>query len=86
MEKWLIVLLGDQLSPSMLDFADRKTDHIMMAEVASEATYVAHHKKKIVYHFAAMRHFAEELRADGWTVLYPIFLMQQAIRRFKQRD
>ena len=70
MEKRLIVLLGDQLSPSLLHFADRKTDQIMMAEVASEATYVAHHKKKIVYHFAAMRHFAEELRADGWTVLY----------------
>ena len=70
MNKRLIVLLGDQLSSSLLRFADRKTDHIMMAEVVSEATYVAHHKKKIAYHFAAMRHFADELRADGWTVLY----------------
>ena len=70
MDTRLIVLLGDQLSPSLLRFADRKTDHIMMAEVVSEATYVAHHKKKIAYHFAAMRHFADELRADGWKVLY----------------
>jgi hypothetical protein len=46
MNKRLIVLLGDQRSPSLLRFADRKTDHIMMAEVVSEATYVAHHKKR----------------------------------------
>ena len=70
MDTRLIVLLGDQLSPSLLRFADRKADHIMMAEVVSEATYVAHHEKKIAYHFAAMRHFADELRADGWKVLY----------------
>ena len=38
MEKRLIVLLGDQLSPSLLHFADRKTDQVMMAEVASEAS------------------------------------------------
>ena len=66
----LIVLLGDQLSPSLLRFADQKTDQVMMAEVLGEATYVAHHKKKIAFHFAAMRHFAKELRADGWTVSY----------------
>ena len=54
----LIILLGDQLSKSLLDFADRDNDCIMMAEVVSEATYVMHHKKKIAFHFAAMRHFA----------------------------
>ena len=41
-----------------------------MAEVAQEATYVRHHKKKIAFLFAAMRHFAAELRDDGWTVDY----------------
>ncbi len=41
-----------------------------MAEVQSEATYVKHHKKKIAFVFSAMRHFAEELRAAGWTVHY----------------
>ena len=35
-----------------------------------EATYVRHHKKKIAFLFAAMRHFAEELRAIGWRVVY----------------
>ena len=66
----LIFLLGDQLSKSLLDFADRDNDCIMMAEVASEATYVMHHKKKIAFHFAAMRHFAAELRKEGWVVHY----------------
>jgi deoxyribodipyrimidine photolyase-related protein len=41
-----------------------------MAEVHEEATYVRHHKKKIAFLFSAMRHFAEELRADGWRVEY----------------
>jgi len=41
-----------------------------MAEVAGEATYVRHHKKKIAFVFSAMRHFAEELTQSGWTVDY----------------
>ena len=41
-----------------------------MAEVATEATYVKHHKKKIAFIFSAMRHFAEELREIGWSVVY----------------
>lgn len=41
-----------------------------MAEVMAEASYVPHHKKKIAFVFAAMRHFAEELRAEGWKVDY----------------
>jgi len=41
-----------------------------MAEVMAEASYVPHHKKKIAFVFSAMRHFAEELRADGWQVDY----------------
>ncbi len=41
-----------------------------MAEVMAEATYVRHHKKKIAFLFAAMRHHAEALRAAGWTVDY----------------
>lgn len=41
-----------------------------MAEVAEEATYVRHHKKKIAFLFSAMRHFAERLRAEGWRIDY----------------
>ncbi len=68
----IIVILGDQLSPNLssLDGADKATSVILMAEVAAEATYVKHHKKKIAFVFSAMRHFASELRTAGWTVHY----------------
>ena len=68
----LVLVLGDQLSPdlSALAEADRNSDIVVMAEVRDEATYVRHHKKKIAFTFSAMRHFAEDLRADGWTVAY----------------
>ncbi len=72
MIKNIIVILGDQLSPSIssLTQADKSASVILMAEVATEATYVKHHKKKIAFLFSAMRHFAAELRAAGWTVHY----------------
>jgi deoxyribodipyrimidine photolyase-related protein len=41
-----------------------------MMEVWDEATYVKHHKQKIVLIFSAMRHFAAELAAEGWKVDY----------------
>ncbi|MEQ8739309.1 MAG: cryptochrome/photolyase family protein, partial [Hoeflea sp.] len=65
-------VLGDQLSRqvSSLADADPQNDVIFMAEVMDEATSVRHHKKKIVFLFSAMRHFAEELRKDGYTVDY----------------
>ena len=43
---------------------------VLMAEVHEEATYAAHHKKKIAFIFSAMRHFARVLQADGWRVDY----------------
>nr|WP_255567019.1 cryptochrome/photolyase family protein [Hyphomonas sp. GM-8P] len=62
--------MGDQLSPSIssLKAASRDSARILMAEVMEEASYVPHHKKKIAFLFSAMRHFAENLREDGWTV------------------
>ncbi|MFM5913762.1 MAG: cryptochrome/photolyase family protein [Chakrabartia godavariana] len=68
----LILILGDQLSPglSALRQGDPATDIVLMAEVMEEASYVRHHRKKIAVVFAAMRHFAEELRGLGWTVDY----------------
>ena len=55
----LCVLLGDQLSLNMssLQHIDKARDHVLMAEVKEEATYVKHHKKKIAFIFSAMRHF-----------------------------
>jgi deoxyribodipyrimidine photolyase-related protein len=68
----LVVVLGDQLSRNLSSLAacDRSCDLILMCEVVEEATYVRHHKKKIILLFSAMRHFAEELRTWGWAVAY----------------
>ena len=68
----LVLVLGDQLTPALsaLRAAPREGTVVLMAEVMAEATYVRHHPKKIALVFAAMRHFAQELRADGWTVDY----------------
>ena len=68
----LIPVLGDQLSHGLASLrdADRDSSVVLLMEVAEETTYVRHHKAKIVLILSAMRHFAEELRADGWTVDY----------------
>ncbi len=68
----LIPILGDQLTHGLasLRSANKAQDTVLMMEVADETTYVRHHKAKIVLILAAMRHFAAELRADGWTIDY----------------
>ncbi|MEM9426556.1 MAG: cryptochrome/photolyase family protein [Pseudomonadota bacterium] len=68
----LILVLGDQLTDTVASIreGDPAEDVVVMAEVADEAAYVPHHPKKIAFCFAAMRHFAEELRDAGWTVDY----------------
>lgn len=71
MTKKLTLILGDQLSLNNQALANtRANDIILMAEVASEAGYVPHHKHKIALIFSAMRHFSEHLRSLGFQVLY----------------
>lgn len=68
----LVLILGDQLSRdiSALNDFDKDKDHILMCEVSDEATYVKHHKKKIAFLFSAMRHFAKDLKDDGYNIHY----------------
>lgn len=68
----MIVVLGDQLSLNLasLRSADRSRDIVVMGEILDETRYAAHHKKKLVFVLSAMRHFADALRNDGWTVDY----------------
>jgi len=68
----LIPIFADQLSFNLSSLADADPADtvILMMEVVEEATYVRHHKRKIAFLFSAMRHHAEALRADGWTVDY----------------
>ena len=83
--KRLILILGDQLSRTVSSLKDaRKTkDVIVMGELAQEASYVRHHKKKIAFVFSAMRHFAEELKKDGYQVDYQHYGRKNAARSFR---
>ena len=67
----LIVILADQLSPALPSLREAKGDDvILLAEVKQEASYVKHHKHKIILLFSAMRHFAEVLRQQDRNVIY----------------
>ena len=68
----LRLILADQLSDTLasLRAANQQQDWLVFCEVASEASYVKHHQKKIALLFSAMRHFAEQLRRQGWQVHY----------------
>ncbi|KTD27196.1 MULTISPECIES: cryptochrome/photolyase family protein [Legionella] len=68
----LCLILGDQLTKSLPSLTEisRDRDVILMCEVVEEATYVPHHPKKIAFLFSAMRHFAEELKDQGYKVRY----------------
>ncbi|MDP5306591.1 cryptochrome/photolyase family protein [Paracoccus spongiarum] len=68
----LRLVLGDHLSRdlSALSDLDPGRDVVLMVEVADEARHVRHHKQKIALILAAMRHFAQDLAAEGVTVDY----------------
>jgi len=71
MSKPLILVLGDQLSPSMASLQDLPDSAVVaLCEVDEEGRYVPHHPQKIAMMFAAMRHFAIELEASGVQVHY----------------
>lgn len=68
----LIPIFADQLSSgiSALDGADKAKVKILMMEVDEEAATVQHHRKKLVFLFSAMRHFAQTLEHEGYDVDY----------------
>ncbi len=68
----LRVVLGDQLTRSLSSLADLDParDSVLMIEAQEEATYAPHHKQKIALILSAMRHFAQDLRAEGVAVDY----------------
>src|SRR5690606_6033848 len=67
-------ILGDQLNPqhSWFQQVDRQVVYVLM-EVRQETDYVLHHAQKILAIFAAMRDFAQQLRAAGHRVRYVTF-------------
>ena len=67
----LILILGDQLSPAIASLRQwQQGDVVLLAEVQAEASYVGHHKHKIVLIFSAMRHFSATLQQQGFAVCY----------------
>ncbi|WP_371345718.1 cryptochrome/photolyase family protein [Ancylobacter sp. IITR112] len=72
MSPHLRFVLGDQLTREVSSLADLDParDIVLMVEVEVEARYVPHHQQKIAFLLAAMRHFAQALRAEGIRVDY----------------
>lgn len=63
--------MGDQLNikHSWFEQANDEICYVLM-EMRQETDYVKHHVQKVVGFFAAMRAFAEELKAKGHEVIY----------------
>ena len=68
----LVVVLGDQLdrNSAIFDDFDPTGDVLWMAEVRGESTHVPSHKARTALFLSAMRHFRDEQRRLGRTVLY----------------
>ena len=68
----LLVVFGDQLDPSVLSRLDLDParDALWMAEVKEEITRVPSHKRRIALFLAAMRHYRDARRSEGFTVHY----------------
>jgi deoxyribodipyrimidine photolyase-related protein len=68
----LVLVLGDQLDldAAAFDGFDAAQDAVWMAEVAEESTHVWSSKPRTVLFLAAMRHFAQALRAGGRPLHY----------------
>ena len=69
--KTLRLVLGDQLNSehSWFSAVDSSITYVLM-EIRSETDYAQHHIQKVLGFFAAMRQFAEDLKAQGHDVLY----------------
>jgi deoxyribodipyrimidine photolyase-related protein len=68
----LVLILGDQLDhqSSAFEGFDPQQDAVLMIEALEESTHVWSHKIRTTLFLSAMRHFAHELQARGWPVIY----------------
>lgn len=68
----LVLLLGDQLSKDTPALRDASLDDtvVAMAEVPAEIERYPNHKQRVAMFLSAMRHFRDELRQRGFTVVY----------------
>ena len=71
-----IWILGDRLTIKQLSLSNNQNNKQQTPVIFIESNnYVRqrpYHRQKLVLIWSAMRHFAEELKADGWQVTYEI--------------
>ena len=70
----LVLVLGDQLNrdSAALDGFDPAVDVVWMAEERHESLRVPSSRIRTAMFLAAMRHFRDDLRAEGWQVDYQL--------------
>jgi len=85
--KKLILILGDQLDVDSAALKDinPETDEILMVESANEAQHVWSHKARIVLFLSAMRHFAEYLKSQGFSLAYIKHSPQSIVEELKSK-
>jgi deoxyribodipyrimidine photolyase-related protein len=68
----LVLILGDQLNreASAWDGFDPAQDLVWMCEARTEATHVPSSRQRTALFLSAMRHFAQQLRAEGVPLRY----------------
>ena len=71
-----IWILGDRLTTKQLSLQNNQDDKeqtpVIFIESSNYVKQRPYHRQKLVLIWSAMRHFAEELKADGWQVSYEI--------------
>ena len=71
-----IWILGDQLSHNNTALQDsikqKSASEIIFIESLEHISQRQYHQQKIVFIWSAMRHFAEELKLDNWSVSYEL--------------
>jgi deoxyribodipyrimidine photolyase-related protein len=73
MHKTTVWILGDQLleaHPALACAADKAGAHVLLIESGRRARKLPYQRKRLVLLFSAMRHYAAELRQQGFEVDY----------------
>ncbi|MEO0836498.1 MAG: cryptochrome/photolyase family protein [Cyanobacteria bacterium J06642_3] len=71
-----IWILGDRLTTTQLSLqnnqSSRQKTPVILIESSNYVRQRSYHQQKLVLIWSAMRHFAEELKADNWQVTYEV--------------
>jgi deoxyribodipyrimidine photolyase-related protein len=68
---------------SSIKSCNKDSDLILMCEVFEECQTPKHHKKKIAFILSSMRHFASELKDDGFNLCYVELNSEENTNSFK---